>query len=336
MVIKPHIISLKSRYPFRITHGVREWTDTFVLEIKDGSFTAFGEATPVPYYGITAQGMQDLLLENIKLVQETKWETPQEFWEILKPHIGHNHFLQCAIDIAAYDLWAKKQGKALHQALGLSTSNVPNSNYTIGIDEIPEMIKKMKEFDFPVYKIKLGTDHDLEIVKALRKETDAILRVDANTAWTVEQTIDFSKEMKTLGIEFIEQPLKPGAYEEMAEVIKYSSLPIIADESCILEEDVAMCAGKFSGVNVKLAKCGGITPALRMIAEARKNNMSVMMGCMTETSIGISAIAQLSPLVDYLDMDGSILISNDPADGVYLKNGKPIFPGRTGIEAFLK
>ncbi len=336
MDIKAHIIPLKSRYPFRITHGVRTETLTFIVELQDGPLTGYGEATPVPYYGVTPADMRELMEKNREAIGNFSWSHPAELWEYLKPLIGHNHFLQCAIDMAAYDLWAKRRGKTVYQMLGLDISRIPYSNYTIGIDAIPEMIRKMKEFDFPVYKIKLGTDHDIEIVEALRKETDAVFRVDANTAWTVEQTIDFSGKMKVLGVEFIEQPLKPGDYEGMKEVIRHTALPVIADESCITEEDVAKCTGTFSGINVKLAKCGGITPGLRMISEARRHAMQVMMGCMTESSIGISAIAQLLPLLDYVDMDGTLLISNDPADGVYLERGKAIFPDRPGIGAFLK
>lgn len=336
MKVKSHIFNLKSNYPFRITHGVRTETLTYIVEIQDGELSGYGEATPVPYYGITPEAMDDLLNEHRQSIENFEWSHPEEYWNFLNPLIGHNHFLQCALDIAAYDLWAKKQEKTVYQMLGLSLNRIPFSNYTIGIDEIPKMIEKMKEFDFPIYKIKLGTEQDIEIVEALRKETNAIFRVDANTAWTVDQTIEFSKKMKNLGVEFIEQPLKSGEYEAMKEVMKHTALPIIADESCITEEDVQKCIGNFSGINIKLAKCGGITPGLRMIKEARKHNMSVMMGCMTESSIGISAIAQLLPLLDYVDMDGTMLIANDPADGVYLDKGKAIFPERPGIGAFLK
>ena len=336
MKIKTHIISLQSKYPFRIAHGVRLETDTFIVELSDKKFTGFGEATPVPYYGITPEVMNKVILENIEIIENIVWENPAKYWAALNPFIGHNHFVQCAIDIAAYDIWGLRNGKPVYKMLGLDNSKVPFSDYTIGIDEIPMMIQKMKEFDFPIYKIKLGTPNDIEIVKALRKETEAKFRVDANTGWGVEETIKNSEELVKLGVEFIEQPLKAEDFEGMAEVIKHTELPIIADESCVLESDVERCIGHFSGVNIKLAKCGGITPALRMIKTARAAKMKVMMGCMTESSIGISAIAQLLPLLDYVDMDGAMLISNDPADGVRLENGKVIYPERNGIGAYLR
>lgn len=336
MKIKSHVISLKSKHPFRITHGVRTETLTYIIEIKDGAFTAYGEATPVPYYGITPDDMNQLLKQHKNFIENQNWEHPSQLWEALDPLIGHNRFLQCAIDIAAYDLWAQKKQVPLYKALGLKNENLPLSNYTIGMDEIPIMIEKMKEFDFPIYKIKLGTNQDLEIVEALRKETDAIFRVDANTAWNLEQAINFSRKLKALNVEFIEQPLKPDNISDMEILVKESALPIIADESCITESDIDLCIGKFHGINIKLAKCGGITPALRMISKARAHNMKIMMGCMTESSIGISSIAQLLPLLDYVDMDGALLIANDPAEGVKLEFGKTIFTNRNGIGAILK
>lgn len=335
MDINAHVFSLKSRYPFRITHGVRTETATFIVEMKEGELRAFGEATPVPYYGVTPESMLELLEKYKAEITGFSWDHPGELWAHLDPLIGHNRFLQCAIDIAAYDLWAKRAGLPLYQMLGLDISQVPLSNYTIGLDEIPEMIRKMKEFDFPLYKIKLGTDHDLDILRALRAETDAVFRVDANTAWTVEQTLLYAEEMKTLGVEFIEQPLKADNYAGMEALITKVALPLIADESCITEADVSACVGRFTGINVKLAKCGGITPALRMIAEARAHGMQVMMGCMTESSIGISAIAQLLPLLDYVDMDGALLIANDPAQGAKVVQGKVIFPAGPGLGAYL-
>ncbi|MCP9763190.1 dipeptide epimerase [Lacihabitans soyangensis] len=336
MKIKTHTISLKSKYPFRIAHGVRNETDTFIVELSYKKFTGFGEATPVPYYGITPEVMNSVIAENKEMIENIIWEHPGKYWEALNPFIGHNHFVQCAIDIAAYDIWGQKNGKPVHKMLGLDNSKVPFSDYTLGIDEIPMMIEKMKEFDFPIYKIKLGTLNDIEIVKALRNETEAIFRVDANTGWTVEETIKNSEELSNLGVEFIEQPLKSDDFEGMKEVIKHTKLPIIADESCVVEADVERCIGHFSGVNIKLAKCGGITPAIRMIKTARAAKMKVMMGCMTESSIGISAIAQLLPLLDYVDMDGAMLISNDPAEGVKLENGKVIYCDRNGIGAILR
>lgn len=336
MKLTCHIIYLKNNYTFRIAHGSREGLETLIVELSDGQYTGYGEAAPVPYYGFTAQSLKELLESHRDKIENYDLQSAEDFWEYMNPYIGHRHFAQCALDIAAHDLVAQKNQQPLYKYWGLSLENIPLSNYTIGIDEVEFMVEKMKKEDFPIYKIKLGTSHDIEIIKELRKHTDAIFRVDANTAWGVEETIRNAEAFEKLGVEFIEQPLKPDNWEGMKEVMKYVKLPLIADESCIVESDVDKCVGHFHGINIKLAKCGGLTPARRMIARARELNLKVMVGCMSESSIGISAIAQLLPLIDYVDMDGALLISNDPAEGVMVRNGKAIFTDKNGIGAFLK
>ena len=190
---------------------------------------------------------------------------------------------------------------------------------------------KMREFDgWPIYKIKLGTPDDLAIVRELRRHTTAIFRVDANCAWTVEQTLAFAPELKALGVEFIEQPLPAGEWEGMRRVFAGCALPVMADESCLVEEDVPRCAGCFHGINIKLTKAVGLTPARRMIRRARELGLKVMTGCMTESTVGISAIAQLLPLLDYVDMDGAVLIAKDVASGVRVERGRAVFPAENG------
>jgi L-alanine-DL-glutamate epimerase-like enolase superfamily enzyme len=183
------------------------------------------------------------------------------------------------------------------------------------------MVEKIKEFDWPLYKIKLGTDEDLDIVRELRKHTKSIFRVDANCAWTAQQTIDYAHSLKEVNVEFIEQPLKEDNWHGMKDVYENAGLPVMADESCIAESDVRRCRGHFHGINIKLMKCGGLLPARQMIDHARSYGMHVMVGCMTESSVGISAISQLLPLIDYVDMDGPLLISNDIAKGPVFENG---------------
>jgi L-Ala-D/L-Glu epimerase len=336
MQLKIHILQLQMRHTFTIAHGSRDDADAFIVELVDGAFSGFGEATPIPYYGVTAEKMQDDLLEIKDLIEKHDLQSPEKFWAEVYPHLAKNPFAHCALDMAAWDLYGKKLGQPLYKLWGLNLDNNAISNYTIGIDTIEKMVEKMKEIPFPIYKIKLGTEHDVEIVRALRQHTDALFRVDANCAWGIEETIENARIFKNLGVEFIEQPLEAKNYAGMEEVMKHAPLPLIADESCIVEADVALCEGRFHGVNIKLAKCGGITPALRMITDARQRNLKVMCGCMTETSIGISGIGQILPLLDYVDMDGSILIANDPATGVYLDYGKAIFPDVNGTGALLK
>ena len=264
-------------------------------------------------------------------LEATRLEDPTVLWSQCQPALAEDPFALCALDQAAHDLWGKLRGQPVWKLWGLSTEQSPFSDYTIGIDSIDVMIAKLNEFPgWPIYKIKLGTDRDLEIVRTLRQHTDAIFRVDANCGWTADQAIEYSGELKRLGVEFIEQPLKADRWDELRRVGRESALPIIADESCIVESDVPRCADVFQGINIKLTKCGGLTPSRRMIAEARRLGLSVMVGCMTESTVGISAIAQLLPLLDYVDMDGAVLLAEDIATGIRLDKGRCIYPDLPG------
>ncbi len=331
-----HHLNLNLKHTFTIAHDSRNVQPSLIVELRDGGHSGFGEATSNPYYGVTIEGMIEVLKSNQAFIEAYQWGSPEELWNEAASLFGDHPFALCALDEAAHDLFSKKSGMKLYESWGLHTDANPITNYTIGIDEIDVMVAKMQEFPWPLYKIKLGTTHDIEIVKALRQHTDALFRVDANCAWTAEQAIRFSGDLKDLGVEFIEQPLKADDVEGMRDVYKHSALPVIADESCIIQEDVAKCAGLFHGVNIKLTKCGGLTPARKMIAEAKSLGMKTMVGCMTESSVGISAIAHLLPLLDYVDMDGPLLLAEDPATGVRYDYGKVLYAEGNGTGASLK
>jgi L-alanine-DL-glutamate epimerase-like enolase superfamily enzyme len=189
----------------------------------------------------------------------------------------------------------------------------------------------MKEQPWPIYKVKVGVEGDIEMVAALRKNTNAVLRVDANAGWTLEQALQKIPLLKELDVEMIEQPLAKDNWEGMKILYKESTLPLIADESCVAESDVEKCHQYFHGINIKLTKCSGITPARRMITKARELDMKIMIGCMNESSIGTAAIAQLAPLVDYIDMDGPLLLAEDIAKGVGFDFGKIIYTNTPGL-----
>ena len=224
----------------------------------------------------------------------------------------------------------------LYQYFKLDPSRIPLSNYTIGYDTEEMMIKKIKETDWPIYKIKLGKGNDLTIVENIRKVTDSIFRIDANGGWSASETIEFSHRLRELNVEFIEQPLRESEYKQMKKVYEESSLPVFADESCKTMDDVMKCRDHFHGINIKLSKCGGVTPALRMIDQIKSLGMKVMMGCMTESSVGISAIAHIAPLVDYVDMDGAMLLAEDIAIGVTVNRKSVDFPDENGTGVRLK
>ncbi|MEN3323718.1 dipeptide epimerase [Mariniflexile soesokkakense] len=313
--------NLKLKHTFSIYRESYNEQPTLIVELKDGDFSGFGEATSNPYYNITVQKMIDTITETQPLIESFSNVLPETFWQQMYPHLKHNMFALCALDLAYNDLYAKQKGKKLYELWGYNVSNNPLTNYTIGIDTVEKMVSKMKELPWPIYKIKLGTKEDIKIVTELRKHTNAIFRIDANCGWTVDETIKNAQALRELGVEFLEQPLKADDWDGHKELYQKSVLPVIADESCQIEADVAKCYNHFHGINVKLVKCGGLTPARRMLVHAKELNMKTMVGCMTESSVGISAIAHVLPLLDYVDMDGALLLSEDIANGVTIKNG---------------
>ena len=327
--LKP--FNLKLKYTFTISRESYNVQPTLITRLSSNGYVGFGEATSNPYYGITILKMVEDISAIKKFIEVIPINTPEVFWNEMYPSLKDNMFALCALDMAYNDLYARLQGKKLYELWGYNIDNNPLTNYTIGIDSIDKMISKMNELPWPIYKIKLGTKDDIEIVEALRKHTNAIFRVDANCGWTVEETINNAKILKDLGVEFIEQPLPANDWEGHKEVYQKSILPIIADESCQTEADVAKCFNHFHGINVKLVKCGGLTPAKRMLEQAKSLGMKTMVGCMTESSIGISAIAHLLPLLDFVDMDGALLLAEDIAEGVTIKNGKVFYSNLNGI-----
>ena len=332
MQLKLHAYDLPLRHTFTISRESITSQPTLIVELSAGGISGYGEATANAYYGFTIERMaRDLDKVRGAIADFGSPDDPEGLHDALAPHLKDDPFALCAVDQAAYDLWGKSENLPTWKLWRLSLEKLPASDYTIGIDKIDVMVAKLNEFPgWPIYKIKLGTDRDLEIVRELRSHTGATFRVDANCGWTAEQTIHNALELKSLGVEFIEQPLKADRWEEMRRVRGESVLPIVADESCIVETDVDRCAGVFHGINIKLVKCGGLTPARRMIAKARELGLSVMVGCMTESSVGISAIAQLLPLLDYVDMDGAVLLAKDIASGVRLDRGRCIYPDVPG------
>lgn len=335
MQVKLHHYNLELKHNFKISRLSFDIKPTLIVELISDGISGFGEATENAYYELDTFKIADDISALIPIIEKLENLYPEDFWKTLNPYLLHNRFALCALDIAFHDLFARKKGKKLYELWNLSIDKNPLTNYTIGISSVDEMLLKMKEMPWPIYKIKLGTKDDISIVNALRKETNAIFRVDANCGWTAEETIENAIELKKLGVEFIEQPLKADDYLGNAEVFKHSVLPIIADESCIEEEDVLKCSNYFHGVNIKLMKCGGITPALRMITEAKTLGLKTMVGCMTESTIGISAIAHLLPYLDYVDMDGALLLKKDIATGVSIDFGKTIYSNDNGTGAKL-
>lgn len=331
-----HDFELPLRHVFSISRESTSVQPTLIVELTDGVHRGFGEATTNKYYGATLELMRASLDKVRTLVESADALEPAKLWERTSLLLADNPFALCALDEAAWDLWGKQQGAPVWKLWGLSTDRVPQSNFTIGIDTVEVMVQKLLEMPgWPIYKIKLGTKYDLDIVRELRRHTDAVFRVDANCGWTADEAIANSHELAKLNVEFIEQPLPAADWDGVRRVFHESALPIVADESCIAEADVERCVGHFHGVNVKLVKCGGLTPARRMVVKARELGMKAMVGCMTESTVGISAIAQLLPLLDYVDMDGAALLASDIAAGAKVVCGTCLYPQTNGTGAEL-
>lgn len=335
MQLTLHPFNLKLRHTFTISRKSHNIQPSLIVELSDSNLSGFGEATSNPYYDITVNKMTGDIKKIKSLIESLSNATPDEFWSKIYPYLKDDMFALCALDVAFNDLYARKKGVKLYELWQLNTANNPLTNYTIGIDTIDKMVFKMRALPWPIYKIKLGTKEDIAIITALRKHTNAIFRVDANCGWGVDETIENSKKLKNLGVEFIEQPLIADDLEGAKKVFLNSDLPIIADESCIIESDVDKCFNHFHGINVKLTKCGGLTPGKRMLEKARKLGMKTMVGCMTESTVGISAIAHLLPLLNYVDMDGALLLKSDIAKGVKIEKGVINYSNLLGTGASL-
>jgi len=328
--------SLPLKNPFTTSRYTVTVQKTVIVSITDGNNIGYGEATVNPYYNSTIESLKASARSITAILEAVEENThPAELWKLLQPKLQDNYFALCAIDTAYWDLYAKQQQKPLRRFWSADDDALPKTNFTIGIDTVAIMKTKIQETPWPIYKIKLGTKNDIKIIQELRQITDSVFRVDANCAWSVEETIENAKVLKELNVEFIEQPLKADNWEGMKILKQESVLPIIADESCIKLADVSKCADVFHGINIKLMKCGGITPALQMIQIAKAKQIKIMAGCMTESSIGISNLTQLAPLLDYIDADGALLLQNDIAKGVAFIDGEIVFANRNGSGAFL-
>lgn len=339
-------LNLPLAHEFTIARGSISTQPSLIVELEHEGVQGYGEVTENSFYGHTFDSMTASLDRVRDLLTAYVSESPVDAWSKMHAAMGGDLFALSALDMAAHDLRGKQLGLATWHDWGLNWQHVPDSSYTIGIDSPEQMVAKLHEQpNWGIYKIKLGTRHDLEIVTELRKHTDAVFRVDANCGWTVDETLHNSTILANLGVEFIEQPLPNHAADaDKREVFRRSALPILADEDCQTESDVARCHNLFHGVNVKICKCGGLTPALRMLREARERGMKTMVGCMVESSIGISGAAQLLPLLDYADLDGAVLLKEDPACGAAVVSGKvtlSAIPGcggelqRDRLDAFL-
>ncbi len=324
-------IDLKLTTPFRISRGLQNTAPNVIVQITHNGYTGYGEAAPDEYYG----EIQETVLACISTFAGNLGDDPFLI-EDLMSHLDHlirlNPAAKAAVDMALYDLVGKMLNVPVYKLLGLNPAHTPHTSFTLGIDTPTNMAKKaLLALDYPIFKVKVGTKNDVAIIEAIREVTSATIRIDANTAWTPKEAIKTINALAPYNIEFVEQPIVPHDLAGLKLIRDNVPIPIIADESCVTVEDIPRLAECVDGVNLKLMKNNGITNVLKMIHVARAHNLRVMIGCMIESSLAITAAAHITPLVDYADLDGHLLIDNDPYVGVSVVNGKLILPDGPGL-----
>lgn len=332
MKLNVHPFTLQLKENFTISRSTYEKRSAVFVELSAAGKVGFGEAGEHEYYGISAASLLAGAEKLKPVVAEYAFDNPTNFHEYIKPYCEGNTFLLAALDAAAHDLYGKLLNNPCYKLWELDPAKAPKSSYTLSIDDSAAMLRKLQESNFSIFKVKLGGPNDLETMRLLRDHTEATLRVDANGAWSVKQALEMSEKLAQMNVEFIEQPLPYNDWAGMKELSRHSALPIVADEACRTPEDVERCAEVFNGINIKLVKCGGITPAMKMVQLARSFNLKIMGGCMVESTVAISAMAHLAPALDYVDIDGALLLANDPAHGVRLDDaGAIIFNNDAGF-----
>ncbi len=327
---KPYDLQLK--HTFTLAGSSRTTTPVMLTEIMYEGITGYGEASMPPYLGESHE-TATRFLSSVNLEQFNdpfQLETILSYVDNLAPG---NCAAKASVDIALHDLVGKIMGQPWYKIWGYDPAQTPNTSFTIGIDTAEVVKQKVREApQFKILKVKLGRENDKEMIEAIRSETNVPLCVDVNQGWTDRQmALDMIYWLKEKGIVFVEQPMPKTAIDDMAWLTQHSPLPTIADEALQRLPDVKKVHGVYSGINIKLMKCTGMREAHKMLTLARALDMKVMIGCMTETSCAVSAAAQLSPMVDWADLDGSLLISNDPYKGMEVIDGKVTLIDKPGI-----
>ena len=330
--LSTELLALRTRHPFIIARGGQSDYRTVMVKITDDDgVEGWGEAAATRFYGETLETVQAALTTYGALLGDDPHQV-ELVERRLEIALRRNAAARVAISAALHDLVGKRLGIPLWQYWGLDRAAAPRSTFTIGMDT-PEMIRlKVGEAaESPILKIKLGGPDDLTLLRTIRDATDKELRVDANCGWTPVHTIRMLPVLEEFGVTVLEQPVAPDDLEGLAQVHRHARIPLIADESCVTSADIPRLAGCVDGINIKLAKCGSLREALRMIAIARAQHFTVMVGCMIESSLGITAAAHLTPLVDIVDLDGAALLANDPFTGAAIPGGQVVLPDAPGL-----
>jgi len=340
MKLEHEIIAVHTRTPFVIARGgASEWRRVWVRVIDHDGAEGWGEAAPSRFYGETSDTVIAALDALTGVVERANGWSLDAVEREMNKTIRFNASAKSAVSAALHDLAAKRLGVPLYRMLGLDPADAPLSSFTIPITADDDALRRALDdaVPYPVLKVKLGGPRDADTIAGVRAAApEKTLRVDANAAWTPKHALHMIDILLDYDVEIVEQPVAAHDVDGLRFVRERSPLPIIADESCIVASDIPRLAGAVDGVNLKLAKCGGLREAMRIVAVARAHDMSVMAGCMVETSLGISAAAHLAPLLDYADLDGAALLADDPFHGASIANGAITLPDAPGLGVTLR
>jgi L-alanine-DL-glutamate epimerase-like enolase superfamily enzyme len=336
MELRWHRITAHTKYPFKIARDGSsvdgDSVHRIIVEIEHDGIVGRGEAAPTPFYNQSLDTVEATLEQASPLLGGDLFAVGPIVDRLLA-RFDDQRAAVAAIDEALYDWVGRKLGVPVWRLLGFDVNDTPPTSMTVGIDDLDLVARKTEEvLDFKIIKVKVGTDQDEAILDTVRKHAPRHkLRVDANCGWGADEAVDRINALRRFDLEMIEQPIAPGQYEDLRRITKSVDVPIITDEDSAKPSDVLKLAGCVTGVNIKLSKCGGIRQGFHMIRLARAHGLQVMLGCMVETSIGVSAVAQLAPLADYVDLDGHLLLRDDPFAGLELRDGCVYPPDAPGL-----
>jgi len=317
-------LALPLVHTFTIARGSETTARTLLFRLHWNGMTGLGESAPTPRYLESVASICTYFAEH-----PPAGDDPYALDVLLT---GIPPAARCGLDLALHDLIGKDVGRPLWRLLGVDRYATPFTSFTVGLDDLPATLAKIEALrSHPIVKLKLGSGDDVERVAAVRSRYTGTLRVDANEAWTPDEAVRLLRELERYGIEFCEQPIPAGTPERLRFIRERTSIPLVADEDARDARDLPALAGCVDGVNVKLVKCGGIRGALAMIATARALRLKLMLGCMVESAVLATAAAQLSPLVDWADLDGPFLTASDPFEGLRYANGKLLLPDGPGL-----
>ena len=326
--IRQKTIDLNLRHVFRTARGGSATRSNVIVEVDHEGHSGIGEAAPIKRYAQSVETSARAIGEMAGRIDDPRAYAVAAARAAVKGEAA----AEAAMDMALHDLAGRRLGAPLYELLGLDPRKTPQTSFTIGLDTPEVVVRKVREASaYPILKVKLGSDDDREVLTAVRDTTDRPIRVDANEGWTPAEALARLEWLARMGVELVEQPLPAAMIAETRELRRLSPLPFYADESVHRAADIPPLAGAFDGINIKLMKCGGLNEALDMIAVARAHGMKIMLGCMIESSIAITAAAHISPLVDIADLDGNLLLDHDPYVGATVRDGRLVLPDGPGL-----